>query len=190
MYTLLLDTHFSKVTIVLYKEGKVIAKEEKESNQSHSIITMPLLEEILKTNKLAIRDINELVVVNGPGSFTGVRIGVTIAKTISYCLNIPIKVISSLEVLASNIESSTNKIVALNDRNGYFIGEFTSVNKLVKDYFYISNAEYREFIKQNNVYDNISGIDYDKVYGLIKETDVVNPHLVNPLYVKKIEVLK
>ena len=190
MYTLLLDTHFSKVTIVLYKEGKVIAKEEKESNQSHSIITMPLLEEILKTNKLAIRDINELVVVNGPGSFTGVRIGVTIAKTISYCLNIPIKVISSLEVLASNIESSTNKIVALNDRNGYFIGEFTSVNKLVKDYFYISNAEYREFIKQNNVYDNISVIDYDKVYVLIKETAVVNPHLVNPLYVKKIEVLK
>ena len=190
MYTLLLDTHFSKVTIVLYKDEKVIAKEEKESNQSHSIITMPLLEEILKTNKLAIRDINELVVVNGPGSFTGVRIGVTIAKTISYCLNIPIKVISSLEVLASNVESSTNKIVALNDRNGYFIGEFTSINKLVKDYFYISNAEYREFIKQNSVYDNISVIDYAKVYDLIKETDVVNPHLVNPLYVKKIEVLK
>lgn len=190
MYSLLLDTHLSKVTIVLYKNGKVIFKEDKESNQSHSIITMPLLQAVLEAQKLDIKDIKELIVVNGPGSFTGVRIGVTIAKTISYCLNIPIKVISSLEVLASNVESTSNKIVALNDRNGYFLGEFTSANKLVGDYKYISNAEYKEFIKENIVYENKVELDYEKVYNLVLEKDFVNPHLVNPLYVKKIEVQK
>jgi len=190
MYTLLLDTHFSTVTIVLYKDGKVVAIEEKESNQSHSIITMPLLESLLTNNGINIKDISEIVVVNGPGSFTGVRIGVTIAKTISYCLNIPIKVISSLEVLASNVITDNNKIVALNDRNGYFIGKFTSDNKLEEDYYYISNAEYKEFAKDNKIYDFFEYIDYEKVYETLKSKDNLNPHLVNPLYVKKIEVQK
>lgn len=190
MYTLLLDTHFSRVTIILYKDGKVIDIAEEESNQSHSIITMPLLEAVLKANKLDVKDINELTVVNGPGSFTGVRIGVTIAKTLSYCLNIPIKTISSLEVLACNINISKNKLVAFNDRNGYFVGEFTADNKLVNDYLYINNIEYKNFINQNNVFDSFEKIDYECVYELIKNKDAINPHLVNPLYVKKIEVQK
>lgn len=190
MYTLLIDTHFSKVTIVLYKDEKLVKIKELESNQSHSIITMPLLEEILKENSIEINDISELVVVNGPGSFTGVRIGVTIAKTISYSLNIPIKVISSLEVLASNINTDGNKIVALNDRNGYFLGEFSFDNKLINDYMYISNAEYKEFIKTNKVYDSFEVIDWTLVYNLVKTKEYINPHLVNPLYVKKIEVQK
>lgn len=190
MYTLFIDTHFNKVLIIIFKEGKLIARVEEESNQSHSIITMPLLEKILNDKNLTIKDINEIVVVNGPGSFTGVRIGVTIAKTISYCLNIPIKVVSSLEILACNVDTLGDKIVALNDRNGYFIGEFNSSNHLIKDYYYISNIEYKEYIKSSKVYDKFDKIDYEVVYKFTNSKGSINPHLVSPLYVKKIEVQK
>ena len=190
MYTLLIDTHFSEVLILLYKDGKVISKVREESNQSHSILTMPLLNDLLDKQNINIKEINQLVVVNGPGSFTGVRIGVTIAKTISYCLNIPIKVISSLEVVASNIECVDDKIVAINDRNGYFIGKFSHDNILKEEYFYLNNKEFADFSIKNTVYIGNFAIDYEKVYGLINSKKNINPHLVNPLYVKKIEVQK
>jgi len=190
MYSLFIDTHFTNVNIIIYKDSKVIFKEELESKQSHSIVTMPLLRTILEDNNLSLNDMSEIIVVNGPGSFTGVRIGVTIAKTISYCLNIPIKVISSLEVLASNVTGVDNKIVAFNDRNGYFIGEFNKDNKLLKDYYYLSNNEYLEFSNNNKVFDKIDIIDYNKAYEFVKSKEYVNPHNVKPLYVKKIEVLK
>lgn len=190
MYTLLIDTHFTKVKLVLYKDNNVDKLIIEESNQSHSIITMPLIEKLLQDANIDVKDINQIVVVNGPGSFTGVRIGVTIAKTIGYCLNIPIKVISSLEVLACNINSTSNKIVAFNDRNGYFVGKFNGENKLIEDYFYLTNTEYAYFKNNNVVYDNITNIDYNEVYKLIVDKDNINPHLANPIYVKKIEVLK
>lgn len=189
MFTLFIDTHFTKVTLILYKDGKVKYSYNEDSTQSHSVITMPSLAALLKKANLNIRDISEIVVVNGPGSFTGVRIGVTIAKTISYTLNIPIKVISSLEVLASNLDD-TEKIVAFNDRNGYFVGRFDKYNTLLEDYFYLNNNEYAEFKKANHVYDIFNEIDYNKVYKLIETRNSLNCHLVNPIYVKKIEVQK
>lgn len=189
MYSLLIDTHFSKVTIVIYKNGKLLKFNEENSNQSHSIITMPLLEKMLVDVNLNIKDFSEIIVVNGPGSFTGVRIGVTISKTISYCLNIPIKVISSLEVLACNIESKNDKIVAFNDRNGYFIGKFTFDNKLINEYFYLSNKEYEEYKLKHDIHTNVD-INYETVYKMTIVRDYINPHMVNPLYVKKIEVQK
>ena len=190
MYTLLIDTHFTKVKLVLYKENNVSKIIVEESNQSHSVITMPLIEKILQDANIHVKDINQIVVVNGPGSFTGVRIGVTIAKTISYCLNIPIKVISSLEVLACNVSNMDSTIVAFNDRNGYFVGKFDNRNKLVEDYFYLTNTDYADFKNNNVVYDNITDINYNEVYKLIVDKNNINPHLVNPIYVKKIEVLK
>jgi len=189
MYSLLIDTHSSEVLLILFKDGKIIANKNVESNQSHSIIAMPLLKELLAENNLEVSEINEIIVVNGPGSFTGVRIGVTIAKTISYCLSIPIKCISSLEVLAFNLGADNEKTVALNDRNGYFIGEFDSNNSLLKDYFYLSNKEFVEYSKNNKI-DVSDNINYEKVYSFAKEKKTLNPHLVNPIYVKKIEVQK
>lgn len=190
MYTLFIDTHFTNVTLILYKDGKLVNKFVLESNQSHSLITMPAIKELLEKEKLDIKNVGEIIVVNGPGSFTGVRIGVTIAKTIAYTLNIPIKAITTLEVLSSNIETEQDKIVAFNDRNGYFIGFFDKDNQLIKDYTYITNVEYKEFKNNNFVYDNFLEIDYQKVYDFSKSKKHINPHLVNPIYVKKIEVQK
>lgn len=190
MYSLFVDTHMNKIVIVLFKDGKKLKKLERDSVQSHSLLVMPMIRDILERSSLVVEDLNELIVVNGPGSFTGVRIGVTIAKTMAYTLNIPIRVITSLEVLVASIDTKEAKIVSLNDRNGYFIGSFDEFGKLVGDYIYLSNIEYSDYILNNKVVKDIIEIDYEKVYKFAMQKDAINPHLVNPLYVKKIEVQK
>ena len=100
MYSLYIDTHDNKIVIGLYKDGLIIDNNIKESSRNHSDFTMPMIREILINNSITIKDLNEIIVVNGPGSFTGCRIGITIAKTYSWALNIPISTITSLEAMA------------------------------------------------------------------------------------------
>ena len=185
MYTLYIDTHTDKICIVIYKSDKVLVVNEKETHQNHSITTMPVLIESLKKANIEIEDIDEIFVVNGPGSFTGVRLGVTIAKTLAYTLNKPIKTISSLLVKAVSFEHQEINIIE-REKNGVFIGTFDSENHLIGEYQYLKNSEYEKSTKD---IEDVS-IDYEKVYAYLKGEESTNPHAVNPLYVKRIEVQK
>lgn len=187
MYTLFIDTHNELIKIILFKSDKILDLKEKKSDMQHSVYTMPLINEILKNNKITINDIKEIIVVNGPGSFTGVRIGVTIAKTMAYLLNIPIKTIDTLEMQAILI-SKDKKIVVEEEKNGKYIGIFDKDNRKTEEYKYLKNSEYEEFFKNNKI-DSVN-LDYEKVYVYLKNKNSISPHIVNPLYIKKIEVLK
>ena len=149
-----------------------------------------MIEEILKNNNINTNYLNEIIVINGPGSFTGVRIGVTIAKTLAYTLDIPIKALTSLEAYAVSIESKINKLVAISDLKGKYIGYFSKDNEILTDYIYLSNKEYDNYIKDKEKYilkDN--KLDLEKIYLYLKNKDSINPHLVNPIYIKGIEAL-
>jgi len=184
MYSLYIDTHDKNVVVVLYKNGLVIDLEDIVSiNNKHSQIVLPTIDSILNRNKLDVSELNEILVVNGPGSFTGERIAVTIAKTIAYALNIPIKAIDSLTVKAINIEG--DKIVANEDRNGAFVASFDKNNKIVDEIKYFSNMLYNDFKKENKVIVDVE-IDYNKVYEYMKSIKDDIPHNVKPLYVKGI----
>lgn len=185
MKTLFIDTHNEMITIILFENKKIINKLEKESCMQHSVYTMPMIEEILKKAKITPSDLNEIIVVNGPGSFTGVRIGVTIAKTMAYLLNIPIKSIDMLEAKACLIEED-NKIVIEDEKNGKYIGIF---NKNTKEYIYLKNSEFEDFKKKNKI-SIINELDYEKILNYLDSKNSINPHAINPLYIKKIEVLK
>ena len=88
---LFIDTHLNDVIIILSENGR-IKKEKKILNEKqNSKIIMPLIKKMLGQEKP-----ESIIVVNGPGSFTGVRLGVTIAKTLAYTLQIPIYTITSL----------------------------------------------------------------------------------------------
>ncbi len=190
MYTLFISTFDELITIGLLKNGKLIEKKEKISNRNHSVYTVPMIEEILKNNNINTNYLNEIIVINGPGSFTGVRIGVTIAKTLAYTLDIPIKALTSLEAYAVSIESKINKLVAISDLKGKYIGYFSKDNEILTDYIYLSNKEYDNYIKDKEQYilkDN--KLDLEKIYLYLKNKDSINPHLVNPIYIKGIEAL-
>ena len=190
MYTLFISTFDELITIGLLKDGKLIEKNEKISNRNHSVYTVPMIEEILKNNNINTNYLNEIIVINGPGSFTGVRIGVTIAKTLAYTLDIPIKALTSLEAYAVSTESKINKLVVISDLKGKYIGYFSKDNEILTDYIYLSNKEYDNYIKDKEQYilkDN--KLDLEKIYLYLKNKDSINPHLVNPIYIKGIEAL-
>lgn len=185
MYTLYIDTHSEKIIIVLYKDTSVIIKKEVETHQNHSITTMPIINEVLILAKIKVNDIKEIIVVNGPGSFTGIRIGVTIAKTLGFSLQIPVKTMSSLLVKAVSFTHDEVTIVE-REKNGVFLGGFDKNNQLIKDYTYLSNKEYEE---REEFIEDIE-LDYEKIILYAKSLESINHHSINPLYVKKIEVQK
>ena len=189
MYTLFLDTHDKEVVIVLYKNNKIIEKIIENSNYQHSQITIPLIKEVLDKHGLKPDNINELVVVIGPGSFTGVRISVTIAKTMAYTLNIPIKVIDSLQLKASSVINPNNDYyVSIEDKNGAYIGLFNKEHTSIKEYRYLNKNEYKDSKEKNNYIDIEP--DYDNLINYINSIKPINPHKVNPLYIKHIGVEK
>lgn len=182
MKTLFIDTHFKDIIVVLYENGKVVDKGEVINKKNNSEFIFPTIIKVIDGIK-----IDEIIVVNGPGSFTGVRLGVTIAKTLAYTLNIPIKCISSLQ----SVSVSTNsRKIALSDDNGYYIGNFDDMNNLVEDYFYVDNETFHMMDKDNK-YITEYILDFEKIFKFVKENVLpVNPHAVKPIYVKKIGVEK
>ncbi|MBQ3021038.1 MAG: tRNA (adenosine(37)-N6)-threonylcarbamoyltransferase complex dimerization subunit type 1 TsaB [Bacilli bacterium] len=190
MYCLFISTFDKLITIGLLKNGELIEELTQESNQNHSCFVMPMIDKIIKNNNILPSYLNEIIVVNGPGSFTGVRIGVIIAKTLAYTLNISIKTITSLEIFAVSNNSTKNKLVSISDLKGKYIGYFNKDNELINDYIYLKNSEYSEFIKDKEDYliDNTK-FDLNSIYNYLKTKDNINPHLVNPIYIKGIDAL-
>ena len=185
MYTLFIDTHDSSVVLVLYKNQKLELIKEVENSRAHSEITIPLIVKLLEEENISIHKLSDIIVVNGPGSFTGERLGVTIAKTLAYTLNVPIRTITSLEMYLNEEMEQENEYLSLKEKNGFFIAKINQ-NKL-EDYRYLKKSEYEEFFFFFKVM-KPTKIDYDYLWTYAHQKESLNPHEVNPFYVKKIEV--
>lgn len=194
MYSLFVDTHDKDIIIALFKDGEVLESSIKTSERHHSDYTMPMLKSILNNNNLTVHDLNEILVVNGPGSFTGVRIGVTIAKTLAYTLDIPIKTITSLECLAISSNIQEKKISIIRDVKGVFCSLFDENNNMLASPFYKSNSVFDEYIETNGIKPEaiIEYIPYnlEKIHSRLQNMEPTNAHEVKPIYIKEIEALK
>lgn len=190
MYTLFISTFDKLITIGLLKNGEVVEKLEQVSKQNHSVYTVSMIDNILKNNEILPSYLTEIIVVNGPGSFTGVRIGVTIAKTLAYTLNVPIKTITSLEAYAVSNEVESKKLITISDLKGKYVGLFNQDNELIDEYKYLKNDEFKEYVRDKEKYliEN-NTFDLVKIYKYLKNKESVNAHLVNPIYIKGIDAL-
>ena len=90
MNYLFLDTASSRVIIAFIQNNKIIFNVNLKNDNNLSSKLIVLIDENFKKNNLKPTDINKIFVVNGPGSFTGIRCGVTVAKTLAFLLNIEI----------------------------------------------------------------------------------------------------
>src|SRR5690554_2087848 len=97
-----IDTSNSPLAVALVKDDAVLIEETHNLKINHSLTAMPAVEEIMKKAKVVPGDLTRIVAAEGPGSYTGVRIGLTIAKTLAWSLKIPLVTVSSLKVLAAN----------------------------------------------------------------------------------------
>lgn len=100
MRILAIDTSNYPLGVAVIDGDKVVAEYITNVKRNHSIRIMPAIESAMKEAEMKPADLNKIVVAEGPGSYTGVRIGVTIAKTLAWTLGIPLSGVSSLEVLA------------------------------------------------------------------------------------------
>ena len=185
MYTLFIDTHYKDILLVLYKDNMLIDKTLLTDFKSTSVETMPALVNLLEKNNLKPTDLGKIAVCIGPGSFTGTRIGVTIAKTLAFSIKIPIVSISSLDMVGLNLNSKA--YVSVLENNGAFVALYDK--KVIDEIKYLKNSEYEEFKTKNEVIESID-MDYDRLISFINDLKEENVHDVNPIYIKTIEALK
>lgn len=198
MISLLIDTCTNNVVIGLLKDKEVIDQRNDVNDKSLSTNFTVWVKELLDRNHLTPKDINTIFVAIGPGSFTGIRVGVTFAKILAWSLNIKVIPFSSLELLASTSESDI--IVPLIDarRDYVFAGIYDKkLNSLMEDKYILLNDLQEELKKyQNAEFISLDEFHFDTVKPNVDITKVIekhfldegiNPHSLNPNYLKKTE---
>lgn len=147
MQILFIDTHDKYIKVALIKDD-IVKFKKKESDKSHSTFLVSMIEEIMKENDVTFDDINGIIAINGPGSFTGIRIGLSAAKVLSYVKNIPIYIISSLTSILVSDKSSINKMAVIPDNKGFYISAFDKNNNtIIKEQYVKSIDEYKNKYK-------------------------------------------
>ncbi|WP_050184128.1 tRNA (adenosine(37)-N6)-threonylcarbamoyltransferase complex dimerization subunit type 1 TsaB [Domibacillus robiginosus] len=102
MKTLAIDTSTYTLSIGLADGDVILAEQVTNVKKNHSIRVMPAIQALMNEADMNPEDLEKIIVTNGPGSYTGVRIGVTIAKTLAWTLNIPLAAVSGLASLAAS----------------------------------------------------------------------------------------
>lgn len=97
---LAIDTSTDRASLVLFQNGEVLAESTWRCEQSHTTQLLPHLADMLNQSKLSLQSASCVIVVKGPGSFNGLRIGISTAKGLAFSLEIPMIGISSLELEA------------------------------------------------------------------------------------------
>ncbi len=115
MIILAMDTGSKTSSVALLQDGKLLGEINLNMNIVHSQTIMPMCKDLLKTCKHDISDVDVFAVANGPGSFTGLRIGISAIKGMAFAQNKPCVAVSSLEALAYNLIDFDGVICAVMD---------------------------------------------------------------------------
>ncbi len=181
MTSLFIDTATSISIVAILIDGVVVEKKEVLSNNNLSKYIFSDLEKLLKEN-----NIDKIYVVVGPGSFTGIRIGVTIAKTYAWAKQIPVIPVSSLEVMAS-VSDKDIIIPFIDARRGYvFAGVYDKELNIIEKDVYINEEELKSKYKGDYINTNY-GANIERVVKKHENDEGVNPHHLNPIYLKRTE---
>ena len=149
MISLFLDTSTKYLCIGIAKDHKVIYKFQQEAIKKQSELTIPFLQKALSEVNISLNDIDEVNVTIGPGSFTGIRIGMCIAKVLASMKNIPLKAISSLNAYAS----LGRKIVILDAKaKRVYLGIYKDNVKVI-DEMVVEIETFKEMLKDYEGYD-------------------------------------
>lgn len=201
MKILYIDTSSSYLYAGIAEDDKLLCEVKKEFGTSLSEEALPEIVSLFTQTNLTAKEIDKIIVVNGPGSFTGIRIGITIAKVYAWSLNIPITTITSLEAMMLSSKENKIKVPMIDARRRYvFSAIYDENNQIIlkpqhikmddlnkeleklSDYIIITKNELEE-------YDNKEDYDPDilKIITYFKDKEPINPHGVNPDYLKLTE---
>lgn len=115
-YILNIETATKNCSVAIAQDGKtLLCKQIAESGYSHAEKLHVFIEELLLELQLNYKDLNAIAVSQGPGSYTGLRIGISAAKGLCYALDIPLIAVDTLEILARQLQVSEGYIVPMID---------------------------------------------------------------------------
>lgn len=121
-----IDTSSMAASVAVIEDNKLICEYTINTKKTHSQKLMPMIENMLGLSDLNVREIDAIAVCEGPGSFTGIRIGMATAKAIAHVNDIPVIGVNSLEALAANMNLCDKKICSILDaqRNQVYTGRY------------------------------------------------------------------
>ena len=193
MITVLLDSSNTNLSVGIAKDNVLLESISYEAWQRQSEYMIPELDKLLNKYQIDCSEIKDVIVAIGPGSYTGVRIAITIAKTICTALGAKLYPISSLRVLKDGVNPS---ICLINARSGRsYIGVYQNHKELLKDQI-MNNEEVLKYINDHPDYSVCGGTKYLNINGVISNTiqemlslkaslEDVNPLGLKPVYMKE-----
>ncbi|MBM7616788.1 tRNA threonylcarbamoyl adenosine modification protein YeaZ [Weissella uvarum] len=119
--TIAFDTSNQALSVAIFEDEQLLAQREANVARNHSTQLMPFIDELVQGVGWRPQDLTRVVVSQGPGSYTGLRIGVTTAKTLAFTLKIALAGVSSLALLASNADQTEALIVPMMDARNHNI---------------------------------------------------------------------
>lgn len=115
MYVLGIEAATPVAAVAVVTADRTLAERMVNNRKTHSVNLLPMVKAVLEDAQLNLSDLGGIAVSSGPGSFTGLRIGMSTAKTLAHVLNIPIAGISTLEALASRFSSGDQLVCPILD---------------------------------------------------------------------------
>ncbi len=148
MKVLGIDTSTAAGSAAVAVDGTILGEFYIESSMTHSVKFMPMMSELLRTLGMDIREMDGVAVTVGPGSFTGLRIGLAHAKAICHALNIPIAGVNTLDALAYNAASMGDVVCPMLDaRNEQVYAAVYEKGRRTSDYMGIGIYELMNELK-------------------------------------------
>ncbi len=188
MFRLILDSSTKLMWIGLTCDNKLIDYYTRVARKDHAKYMVDAIDNLLNKNKVSIKDIKEIVVGSGPGSYTGLRVAGMASKMLAYTLKIPLYEVSSIFFLTSGYEG---KVLGMIDarRNQYFTGIYEGITTIKEDKLMLHSdiltlEEYNNY-KVINIDENNYQIDVSKI--IKKKTLVENVNDYVPNYLRKTE---
>lgn len=152
-----IETSTKNCSVSIADNGKIVAmKELNNGNYSHAEVLHPFIEDILKEAGMLIGELEGVAVSKGPGSYTGLRIGVSAAKGLSFALNIPLISIDTLHSLSHAITVEAGTIVPMLDarRMEVYAAVFDKTHKQIRtiEAEIIEDSSFSEYLALGKVY--------------------------------------
>lgn len=191
MKYLFIDSATATLVVAIIIDDKVKYLFNQETGKDMSSTIMPVINEAFEKTNIKPKELNKIFAVIGPGSFTGIRVGLTVCKTMAWSLKIPVIPISALEVIASGTPKNNN-IALIDARRGFVYagGYDQNLTNTYQDRHILLEdlKEEGAYISYDNLPNTIKPkIDILKIVKKHEKDEGVNPHSLNPNYLKLTE---
>ena len=192
MITILLDSSNTNLSVGIARDNLLLESISYEAWQRQSEYMIPELDKLLKKYDVNRNEIGEVIVAIGPGSYTGVRIAITIAKTIATALDAKLYAVSSLK---TQKDGKNPSICLINARSGRsYIGVYKGYETIITDQI-MKNDEVLNYVKEHQDYSicgdatylglkSIEANNIKEMLDLKKSLEPINPLSLKPVYMK------